>query len=517
MQSSYSVLICGAGPTGLMMAAQLLRFGVPFLIVDKKSKPTTESRAVVVQARSLEIYEQLGLIDRVLSEGKRATGFCFWRKGKKIADIALKGFGDDITPYNFVFLYEQSKNEMLLYDHLQKGGAEVEWNTELLSYRQYEGGNYKVTLQKDGSEITVTTPYLIACDGAKSKVREDANMDFSGGTYQQVFYVADTHVAAPVCDDKMNFFTTKNSFHILFPMAGTKRFRAIGILPPQFYHQNQISFTEVSQQVNKEAAIDLGFYDTQWYSTYRLHHKKVKSFNRGNIFFCGDAAHVHSPAGGQGMNTGLQDAYNLAWKLALVVHHIADNNLLSTYHEERNLVAERLLRTTDRMFSAMSKNTLINKLFRLYLFPAVAPFLMKIKRVRRRLFRLVSQTEIAYTDSSLSYGKIGAVKAGMRLPYVMVSANNKWQSIYEFVCSAAAEAPFLLLAYNVDVQGFSNSNLIYLISLESNEYNQKAFAGKGFSTSFVLLLRPDNYIAYVANTFQQEIFLSWFRSAYGLL
>ena len=134
-------------------------------------------------------------------------------------------------------------------------------------------------------------------------------------------------------------------------------------MPKQYYHQEKISFDEVSSQVKKDTELDLGFYNTQWYSTYRLHHKKIKAFNKGNIFFCGDAAHVHSPAGGQGMNTGLQDAYNLAWKIALVVNGTAKESLLNTYHEERNPVAESLLKTTDRMFTIMSKNSRLNVFF----------------------------------------------------------------------------------------------------------------------------------------------------------
>ena len=138
-------------------------------------------------------------------------------------------------------------------------------------------------------------------------------------------------------------------------MTGDKRFRAIGILPKKYYHHNEINFDDVSTQVDKDTHIQLGFNDTQWYATYRLHHKKVRSFNKDNIYFCGDTAHVHSPAGGQGMNTGLQDAYNPAWKLAFVIQQKAKESLLATHHEERNPIAENLLKTTDRLFTIMAK------------------------------------------------------------------------------------------------------------------------------------------------------------------
>ena len=378
MQSSYPIIICGAGPTGLMLAAQLLRFNIDFLIIDAKAAPTTESRAVVVQARSMEIYEQMNVSDDILADAEKADGLCFWRHGKKISEAKFENLGSDITPFDFVIMYEQSKNETLLYHHLQKHNHEVEWNTTLIAYKE-EQNEYAVTVKQNEQELTIETQYLIACDGGNSKVRELADMEFSGGTYENVFYVADTHLAADVCQHSINFFVADNTFNLVFPMVGEKRFRAIGILPKQFYHQKEISFKEVSEQVNKDAELDLGFNNTQWYSTYRLHHKKIKSFSKGNIFFCGDAAHVHSPAGGQGMNTGLQDAYNLAWKIALVIQQKAKEDLLNTYHEERNPVAEDLLKTTDRMFNIMSQNTKINTFLRMYLVPAVMPSLMKFQ------------------------------------------------------------------------------------------------------------------------------------------
>ena len=397
MHSSYPIIICGAGPTGLMLAAQLLRFNIDFLIIDAKAAPTTESRAVVVQARSMEIYEQMNLSNEILVNAEKADGLCFWRHGKKISEAKFENLGNDITPFDFIIMYEQSKNETLMYHHLQKNNHEVEWNTTLIAYKE-EQDKYVVTVKQNEEEITIETQYLIACDGANSKLRALTAMEFAGGTYENVFYVADTHLATDVCQHSINFFVADDTFNLLFPMLGEKRFRAIGILPKQFYHQKEISFKEVSEQVNKDAELDLGFNDTQWYSTYRLHHKKIKSFNKGNIFFCGDAAHVHSPAGGQGMNTGLQDAYNLAWKLALVINEKANKNLLNTYHEERNPVAEDLLKTTDRMFNIMSQNTKLNTFLRMYLVPAVMPSLMKFQVLRKGFFKMISQTEINYVD-----------------------------------------------------------------------------------------------------------------------
>lgn len=503
MQTSYPVVICGAGPTGLMLAAQLLRFGINFLIVDKKAAPTTESRALVVQAKSMEIYEQLNLSDEILSDAIKTDGLCFWRNGKKNAHASFKNFGADITPFDFLLIYEQSKNETLLYSYLQKNNHEVAWNTEVVSYRKEEG-NFIVSLKKENNTIEVKSQYLIACDGGNSLLRQQSGMEFIGGTYEHVFYVADTHIQANICDSNLNFFVAKDTFNLFFPMQGKKRFRAIGILPKQYYHKDEITYQDVSRQVDKDAGMNLGFYDTQWYSTYKLHHKKVKAFNVGNLFFCGDAAHVHSPAGGQGMNTGLQDAYNLGWKLGLVINQKAKQDLLLTYHEERNPVAENLLKTTDRLFSLMSQDGWLNSLIRMYIAPRIAPTLLSIRALRRSFFLLVSQTKLNYIEASLSKGKCGTLKAGMRFPYFKLLIEGNATSVFHLIRNNA-DLPFLLFYFNMKRPEI-NHNCIKQIEIEGNEMNKEVLQKTGFADSFMCLVRPDNYIAYISESYDMQAF-----------
>lgn len=496
MKTNYPVVICGAGPTGLMLAAQLLRFKVDFLIVDIKAGPTTESRAVVVQARSMELYEQLNLSDAILADCQKVDGLCFWRHGKQVGEAKFEHLAEGITPFNYIIVYEQSKNETLLYHHLQQHNHEVEWNTELITCRQTTDG-YTIVLQKDGQETEVTTTYLVACDGAHSALRQQAGMEFSGGSYTNVFYVADTHIQAPLCANSINFFVADDTFNLFFPMRGEKRFRAIGILPKQYYHRENISYEEVSTQVANDAELDLGFHDTQWYATYKLHHKKVKQFRAGNLFFCGDAAHVHSPAGGQGMNTGLQDAANLAWKLSLVINGQANPGLLETYNEERNPVAEALLKTTDRMFNIMAQNKKLNVFLRMYVLPAVVPSLMKLSVIRNTFFRLISQTEISYEASSLSHGKAYHIKAGMRFPYVQLTIDGASNvSVFHLIRQQTAQ-PFLLICYAV-AEVLQPTEWYNVLSIEQNEVNDAALHKAGFSSSFVCLLRPDGYIGYIS-------------------
>ncbi len=467
----YDVIIVGAGPTGLMMACQLSRAGVDCLLLDKKSGPTTESRALVVQARSMEIYEQMGLSDEVERTGQPSDGVSIYKKGRKAATVYLRTMGGRLSPFPYVMIYEQSKNEALLYRRLQGEGRTVLWNTgvdrieekdELYHLWTAPGG--AKPMPPDGGNAgpgaagaSYSCRYLIACDGGKSVVRAFSGMDFSGGTYENVFYVADVSGRLPkISSATLSVFLTRRDITILFPMAGKENFRLLGMLPPEYYHRDHISIEELIDHARANMQLPIECYAINWYSTYKLHHKKVSHFNKGNIFFAGDAAHVHSPAGGQGMNTGLQDAYNLAWKLALVVRGRAGAALLDSYHEERNPVAEQLLKTTDRAFSVMTKSNAFTGFLKLFVVPKLVPFFNRFARMRRLWFSAVSQTRIHYQQSSLSRGRAGKVCAGSRLPFFMLSQDQQSRSIYQFI-RGYQSTPFIILLYRLPAASFEGS------------------------------------------------------------
>jgi 2-polyprenyl-6-methoxyphenol hydroxylase-like FAD-dependent oxidoreductase len=486
----YDIIIAGAGPTGLMLAGQLARAGVDCLVIDKKEGPTRESRALVVQARSLEIYDQMGLSTEVVKDGQQGEGILLYKKGKKVAGFFFGNLGETLSPFPYVLIYEQSKNEALLYGYLKKTGRDVQWNTELTAIHREEG---RYALEAGGKRYSCT--YLLACDGAGSKVREWTGVAFTGGTYEHVFYVADTHIrGGGPPKDKLSFFMGRKEFVLVFPLPGRERFRVLGLLPKTFYHRDDIRFEEVEANAKKGMDLPLDFYDTNWYSTYRLHHKKVDHFRDGNVFFVGDAGHVHSPAGGQGMNTGLQDAYNLAWKLALVVKGKAGEGLLDTYHEERNPVAEELLKSTDRAFEFMAGEGRLSQFLRLSLIPRLLPVITRFTAVRRAMFKLVSQIRIRYVSSSLSLGRAGAIKAGERFPY--------YDDIYTWI-NQRQVTPFLVLVHGLPVFEGLDQELFTVVSLET--------VGPGFPPAFVVVLRPDNYIAYVSEFVRVEEMRAFFR------
>jgi 2-polyprenyl-6-methoxyphenol hydroxylase-like FAD-dependent oxidoreductase len=511
-----SIMIVGAGPTGLMLANQLTRFGVDYIIVDQKSGPTEQSRALVVQARSLEIYEQLGLSDQILADGQSGDGMNFFRNGKHAGSVKLINSDEKASPFPFLMIYEQSKNEAILYKNLLAHNREVQWNTTI-THIEKEGEIYSLKATRDGVETTFQCTWLVACDGSKSVVRDFSKVPFAGGSYLNIFYVADTYTKAGFSPDRLDMFLTKTGITLLFPMKGDNHFRVLGILPKEYYHRSEIPFEEILDTARAGMKMPVEFYDTQWHSTYKLHHKKVARFSTDNIFFAGDAAHVHSPAGGQGMNTGLQDSYNLAWKLALVAKGKAGAALLETYHEERNPIANNLLKTTDRLFSGMTTDNFLFGILRLWIVPYLVPSLVKFRSVRRQLFLLVSQIKIAYTSSSLSKGKAGKIRAGMRLPYFFVTVQGRPVSVYSLV--NRSPAPFTILLYNLEAGNLllPDKELFHPIELEKNWANEKTFKSVGLPGSFIMVVRPDNYLAYISAELNLEEINRFMKNGYRLV
>jgi 2-polyprenyl-6-methoxyphenol hydroxylase-like FAD-dependent oxidoreductase len=416
------VLVVGAGPTGLMLANQLVRRGVRTLIIDRHAGPSLQTRALGVQARTLEIYAKLGIVERALELGKRGTGANMWAQGRKVARIPLGDVGRGATPYPFILILGQDDNERIMGDRLGELGASVQWNTELVGLAQ-EPDSVAATLRSpDGSRRTIRTPWVAGCDGARSAVRELNGITFPGAPYEHVFFIADAEVTGSMVPDEVNVYLLRGGFHLLFPMRGKDHWRVVGILPPSLRERDDLTFETVIPLLRKEAETGLSFTGCSWFSTYRIHHRAASRFRDRRCFVLGDAAHIHSPVGAQGMNTGLQDAYNLAWKLALVVEGRADAELLASYEDERVPVARRLLNTTDRAFRLAVSDSWLAGVLRTKVIARIAAFAMSRERIQKFAFRLVSQIGIKYPNSSLSQSlddlPEGAPRAGDRFPWL---------------------------------------------------------------------------------------------------
>ncbi len=488
------VIIIGAGPTGLSLASQLIRYGVDFIILDEKETTTPFSKAIGVQARTLEIYEQIDLAEKLIEQGAIAEKARLVESGEVRGEVDLSNVGGGMSPYPFLLLVEQGKHEKILYDHLKSHENKVWWQTRLESFTQdveSVTANYR---NDDGETGTIEAKFLVGCDGAKSLVRHTLGLEFEGSTFERLFYVADVQIDWQFSHDALMLFLMKNSLLAFFPMVGENRYRIVGTFPEEFAKdEGDILYEEIEKRVIEDTQLNLDISHVNWFSVYKVHSRRVSKFSLGRCFLAGDSAHVHTPAGAQGMNTGIQDAYNLAWKMALVLLGKSDVKLLETYNEERLANAKKLLQTTDRLFDFGASEEPITAFFRLHVFPYIVGFALKFDAVKELIFPIISQIGINYRHSSLSEtdGNF-AVKAGDRMPYFTIEG----ASVYEKL----KEPKFHLLTF---FDGKNKPpNFAEILPDELFNFHEFSLYPNiseifGANRSFIVLLRPDNYIGFI--------------------
>lgn len=408
------VLIVGAGPTGLVLALRLAAHGMPLTLIDRRSGPGLASRAMIVQARTLEFYRQMGLGDDVAAHGIPVGHVHFRSGGKAIERIDLHDAGGDLSPYPYILAFAQDDHERYLVAQLATRGIAVQWNTELTALVQDEHGA-SATVQTTAGETVIEASYVCGCDGAHSTVRQALGITFPGDTYAQVFYVADVQLADGF-DGDLHINLGERALALVLPVRSRGVQRLIGLIPERFAQREDITFDDIRGDVQTLAGIEVAHVN--WFSRYRVHHRVADRFGRGRCFLAGDAGHIHSPAGGLGMNTGIGDAINLSWKLAAVLQGRAPAALLDTYETERIGFARQLVATTDRAFRAMAGGGWFSRLMRRGVVPTVLPLVADFAGARRTLFRTVSQIRIAYRRSAISAGRAGRTAGGDRLPWV---------------------------------------------------------------------------------------------------
>jgi 2-polyprenyl-6-methoxyphenol hydroxylase-like FAD-dependent oxidoreductase len=404
------VLVAGAGPTGLMLANWLVKLGIDVILVDGKDGPTRESRALVVQARSLEIYDQLGLGDLVLSAAERADALAPGFRDRAFGRIPIGPLGRGVTPFPYIEILEQSRNEEILYENLQKLGGGVRWETPVTAISQTDEG-IKAKVGND----TVRARFCVGCDGANSVIRRARRIDFEGVTNPHRFYVLDALATAGLVENAINVRPGTDDFLLGFPMRGRGTWRLIGLVRDRD-GDDELTEDDVRLRI-RSFAVTYG--EARWFATYRVHHRVAAAFRDGPFFLAGDAAHVHSPVGGQGMNTGLQDAHNLAFKLADVLRGRRRDGWLDRYEAERRPVAKKLVATTDRIFGLVTSQSPPIRLLRRLAVPLLVP--LGVRTLPRggggsRLFQYVSQTRIHYWMTPGGGGRRDPV-VGRRLPW----------------------------------------------------------------------------------------------------
>lgn len=519
MNPSTEVLIVGAGPTGLMLASQLARRGIAATIVDRHAGPAEQTRAMGVHARTLEIYQKLGIAERAVELGKVMEAGNIWVGGRPRARIPIGVMGKGVSRFPFLLTLGQDDNERLLGECLRNLGVAVQWRTELLALEQ-KPGHVEVRLRDpDGNVRNVTARYVAGCDGARSTVRELNGIGFPGAPYEHVFFVADTEATGPMVAGELNVYMWRDGFHLYFPMRGTDRWRVIGILPQELRTKEGVTFEDVLPSLRGEGGDRIVFRSCAWFSTYRIHHRVTERFRKGRCFLLGDAAHVHSPMGAQGMNTGLQDAYNLAWKLALVVHGRAEDALLDSYEAERLPVARRLLGSTDRAFQLVVSKNRLGSFFRTRIMPNVAAFAMSRAKVRGVAFRALSQTGIAYHGSPLSRSLGGLAKAapqaGDRFPWLHLRfrADGPREDLFQRL----DDTRFNLLVFGQRARpGELNApaDLLTVHEVQDDADNAAELARAAIKGPAFYLLRPDGHVGLAGTRLDAAAVMRWFESAH---
>ncbi|MDT5108589.1 MAG: hypothetical protein QOE20_479, partial [Mycobacterium sp.] len=348
------VLIVGAGPTGLTAAIELSRLGVDVRIVDKAIEASTTSRALGVQARTVELLRPRGVADEMLRLGNRASATTLYADGQRLAGIELHRMASE---YNFILMLAQSETERLLTEGLSRQGVEVERGVEFESLAQDDDGVHVALRHVDGRREVLSASYVIAADGSHSPIRKALGLPFVGRSLTHSYVLGDVHLAGAVPENQLSIFLASNGFLAIFPM-GDGRFRFMATDPDGVTGDTpEPSLDDIQRLYDRTAHIGAQLYELNWSSRFRINSRHMTTLRDGRVFFGGDAAHVHSPAGGQGMNAGIQDMINLSWKLAMVLHGSARPALLDTYASDRLPVIAQLVTMTERATKAFNSTS----------------------------------------------------------------------------------------------------------------------------------------------------------------
>jgi hypothetical protein len=376
----------------------------------------------------------------------------------------------------------------------------VRWQTELEGFSQNAEGVTANLRTRLGDGETLEARFLAACDGARSPVRHALGIDFGGSTLERLFYVADVGIDWKFAHDALHVCFARNTITAFFPMKGDRQWRVVGTFPEGLDRdEGEILYDEIERQIVKDTELKLDITNVNWFSTYKVHSRHVGKFSEGRCFLAGDAAHIHTPAGAQGMNTGIQDGYNLAWKLSAVLKGQCAEGLLDTYNEERLPNARRLLQTTDRLFQFGASDNPLVAFLRINVFPYVANLVLNLDAVRRFVFPLISQIGVNYRESSLSVcEKNLAVKAGDRMPYFEIEGRSIYERLREpkFHLLVFSDGGMPVQAGEDDFGGLADVHALPLYPNISTVFGTKK--------TVTIMLRPDNYIGYIAEGFSVE-------------
>ncbi|MBE7619725.1 monooxygenase [Komagataeibacter sp. FXV2] len=467
---SKPVLVTGAGPVGLTMAAEQVRYGMPVRIVDRLPTRTTQSRALAIWSRTLELLGAAGCADAFVAAGLHAKAVSLHAGNRTLARIP---FGTVASSFNYLLMLPQSETERLLEDHLRTLGGTVERGTELTDFVDGDDGVSCTLRHADGRIEILEAAWLIGCDGAHSFVRSRLGLPFEGDTLPTGFVIADVRVTGlAVPPDEPAIFWHPDGAVMFFPIS-RDRYRIIADLGPVAVHMPDLG--EMQAIVDRRGPGGIRLSDPAWLSDFGINERKVHDYRRGHVFLAGDAAHIHSPAGGQGMNMGMQDAFNLAWKLALVAGQAARSSLLDSYSHERSGVARQILADSGRMTGIVLLRTHLAQRVR----NLVVKQLFRSPMIRHAVASRLSGILIDYPDSPLNAGSSRGLRGpgpGQRMILERCFRNDDTPR-FVLAATANAEARAMIARHS--------SLLMPEICLPPDENG-------------IWLVRPDGYVAVVA-------------------
>jgi len=500
------------------MANELARHGVPCRIIDRAAERSQTSRALAIFPRTLEAFETMGVADRFLAAGRRLYGLSLHHGQEQIALIDLTSVA---SPFPFALGLPQSETERLLEERLSELGIDVERGLELKNFTQTSESVRAILRRADGPEEIVETPWLLGCDGAHSTTRHTLGMEFHGVEYDESFILADVQLASNLARDRVHLFLGDNGILGVIPFA-ENLWRIVANIPPESRLQDlpEVTLSEVQELLERCASERLQASAPVWLSRFHISHRKVREFRQLRVFLAGDSAHIHSPAGGQGMNTGIQDAFNLGWKLAAVVRGIAPAQLLASYQLERDPVASGVLNLTDRITRMATMRNSIAQSVRDFLLPLVSGIDFVGDKIADRLTEL----SVSYRQSPIveNHGP-GRLKAGDRAPDAELrDGNNRARRLFELfqeprhvlllflgaLDSAAANFDEIESAIGGLPGGTIDSYRIVRgqsdLPAELRDTSGLAHAAYGLFDGGVVIVRPDGYVGYRNNKFDLE-------------
>ena len=458
------ILIVGAGPVGLFLANECARRGLRYRVIEMRSTQSIHSKALAIFPRTLEIFDMAGVVNPLLEKANRVTSVAVITHGRTLARMQ---FTPDDSIYSFVAMVPQNITEDLLAEELRRRGGVVEYDTTFVSAEQ-QGDFVTATLDHKGESKKLTARFVVGCDGAHSRVREVMGLSLEGAEYPDSFMLADIEGNSTLPADELQLCPSESGPVAVFPMSATRR-RIVAMIQEPEGDAPSLAF--VQKVLAQRAPAGLSAQALHWSSYFRIHHRHATRLRTGRMFIAGDAAHIHSPFGGQGMNTGLHDVWNLVWKLDLFLRGHGNDRLLDSYTEERLPVIKNVIDTTDFLTKAMGTPNRFAQALR----DTIIPMVSRLAPFQHAFVQRLSELGIAYPGSPIIEGP------GKRHFDDSLRGGHGIQSRFLLMVDDANEAS-------------SKEAAKQLCSSLSDVVELRPTRQPG-----ITLLRPDGYVAYSAH------------------